>query len=329
MADRRWLVAVGVALGGLAWWLLRPVEDGPTETDGAAVPERARPTERSTDRPPLPTRTDADLAPARPPVPDGERPPPPEPTDRPHVTCRLSASVMASQGALYLVYGDQEILVDTPTAANQMVSFVFQPRYRHLVLHLPGFAPVPFEVDAKGTCLSEPLQLEARVEPVVTGVVLNTAGNPEPEARVRGCGPARVGGDGRFRVLPVRAPCTLQAIRQDGFWYSRSAAVEITGDAEVELVLNEYPRGGMGVGVALTDGGVQISDVHPGSPGEGAGLSAGEVIVAVEGEPTADMALDEFVDRATGEAGTDVTLTVLGVDGAEREITLTRAMLGP
>ena len=63
-----------------------------------------------------------------------------------------------------------------------------------------------------------------------------------------------------------------------------------------------------------------------GSPAEAAGLQAGDVVVAVDGEPTAGSTISEQVFRVRGEAGTDVTLTVEREDET-LEITITRAVI--
>ena len=221
-------------------------------------------------------------------------------------------------------------------AVGQEVRFPATRRVGSLVLHLEGYEPIPVRWHSSGEellCASEPLVLESRAEMTLTGRVLNTAGNPEPDAWVQGCGPAQVDENGVFSVLPVRAPCALRAIRQDGFWYSRSEVTDIPwiegGSLEVELVVNEYPRGGMGISIEPAEEGIGVLEVHAGSPAAIAGLQAGEIIVSLEGEPSLDLTLEQFVDRATGEAGTDVHFVVKGTDGSEREVTLTRAMLGP
>lgn len=63
-----------------------------------------------------------------------------------------------------------------------------------------------------------------------------------------------------------------------------------------------------------------------GSPAEAAGLRAGDVVRAVDGEPTAGSTISEQVFRVRGQAGTDVTLTVER-DEETLEITITRAVI--
>ena len=96
-----------------------------------------------------------------------------------------------------------------------------------------------------------------------------------------------------------------------------------------ETMENEY----VGIGVTITgedvERGARITDVTPESPAYRAGLEIGDLIVAVEGVPVLDgseneIDLTETKKRVRGEAGTDITLTVLH-EGAEREVTITRA----
>ena len=336
-SKQRWGVGI-LLLGALGWWGLRGASspDSPPPSKASAVP--TPPPRAAVERPPLPTRTEG--ADSRPPVPPAKQPlAPGEAVELPHVTCQLSQSVPATVAPLYLDVGDRRHLIGQATALGDEVTFPIRnarEEQGERVLHLAGFEPVRVRWthgDPARRCLDEPLVLTAREGMRLSVQVVNTAGNPEPNVRVTGCGPARQAEDGHFTIHPVRAPCTLQASRQDGYWYARSQAEEIPwvpgGEHSTTLVVDEYPRGGLGIGIELDDDGVRISLVHPGSPGEAAGLAPGDVVLSVDGESTEALSLSEFVERATGEAGTEVTLTVQGPSGDPRELTLERAMLGP
>ena len=65
---------------------------------------------------------------------------------------------------------------------------------------------------------------------------------------------------------------------------------------------------GIGVAVDVKSGRLTVTRVFPGSPAAGAGITAGEVIVSVDGKPTAGRPASADVARITGPAGTPVRL---------------------
>jgi carboxyl-terminal processing protease len=82
---------------------------------------------------------------------------------------------------------------------------------------------------------------------------------------------------------------------------------------------------GIGAYVEMRDDRAVIVAPIDGSPAEAAGLQPGDVILSVDGESTAGMPLTEVVQRITGPAGTEVTLTLLRPATDETlEVTLTR-----
>ena len=60
------------------------------------------------------------------------------------------------------------------------------------------------------------------------------------------------------------------------------------------------------------------------SPAEKAGIRAGDVILAVDGESTEGWTVAEAVKRIRGEGGTEVTLTIAHSDGASEDLVVTR-----
>ena len=87
---------------------------------------------------------------------------------------------------------------------------------------------------------------------------------------------------------------------------------------------NQY----VGIGVTVTyenEDGLEILEVTPGGPAEAAGLLPGELITAVDGTSLAGEARYEGADLIQGEAGTTVTLEVLGADGGTRAVEVERA----
>ena len=84
--------------------------------------------------------------------------------------------------------------------------------------------------------------------------------------------------------------------------------------------------GGIGVTMGFKDRTVKIISVLEGTPGEAAGLRAGDEILTVDGTPTSEMQSEEVALRIRGEAGTNVVLRILR-DGTEQEYTITRAVI--
>ena len=62
-----------------------------------------------------------------------------------------------------------------------------------------------------------------------------------------------------------------------------------------------------------------------GSPAEAAGLRAGDFVLEVDGEPVDGTTMEDQIGQIRGEAGTDVTLTLLRDGGEPFDVTITRA----
>jgi carboxyl-terminal processing protease len=86
-----------------------------------------------------------------------------------------------------------------------------------------------------------------------------------------------------------------------------------------------------GIGAYVSEapeGGIVIIRVFEGSPAEEAGVRAGDIIVAADGEDVTQMSLNEGILLVRGPAGTAVTLTIYREGEQEMlEITVTRASL--
>lgn len=101
------------------------------------------------------------------------------------------------------------------------------------------------------------------------------------------------------------------------------------------LTADEYKRmesslngefGGIGVTVELRDGILTVVAPIPGTPAARAGLRADDQIVAVNGESTRGLTLDEASRRIQGDPGTNVTLTIRR-SGEEFTVELTRELI--
>lgn len=97
--------------------------------------------------------------------------------------------------------------------------------------------------------------------------------------------------------------------------------------ATLERRANNYVGIGVTVDSASREEGLLVQSVTEDGPADKAGVLAGDVITAVDGQSIAGDARQGAADLITGEAGTKVTLTLLGEDGANRDVTCTRATL--
>jgi carboxyl-terminal processing protease len=83
---------------------------------------------------------------------------------------------------------------------------------------------------------------------------------------------------------------------------------------------------GIGAYIDVRDGQTVIVAPIEGSPAEEAGLRAGDVILAVDGEPTDGWTVDDLRNAVRGPKGTDVTLSVLHPGESQPvELVITRA----
>lgn len=81
-----------------------------------------------------------------------------------------------------------------------------------------------------------------------------------------------------------------------------------------------------GIGVSIMEneetGGIKIMRVFEDSPAEMADIQVNETIVAVDGTDITTLTLDESKDLIPNVVGESVTLTILGMDASERDVTL-------
>ncbi|EFO81396.1 carboxyl-terminal protease [Oscillochloris trichoides DG-6] len=99
--------------------------------------------------------------------------------------------------------------------------------------------------------------------------------------------------------------------------------------AEQATEWDEALRGsfeGIGAYIDVRDGQTIIVNPIPGSPAEAAGLLPGDVILAVDGDPTTGWSVDQLATRVRGPAGSTVTLRIRHADATEViEVRITRA----
>lgn len=91
----------------------------------------------------------------------------------------------------------------------------------------------------------------------------------------------------------------------------------------------EYEYGGVGILLQeLQSGEVMVLNVFRDTPAEGAGVLIGDKIVGVNDWRVAgDNPVQSIADRVRGPVGTPVTITLQDLDGAERDVEITRAQI--
>jgi carboxyl-terminal processing protease len=95
----------------------------------------------------------------------------------------------------------------------------------------------------------------------------------------------------------------LAALDPDSAYLSPALARDLRVD-------RRRPFGAVGIELVRRDGTLRIVAPLDGSPAARAGLAADDAIVALDGQPTAEMSLVDAVTRLRGESGTTVALRV-------------------
>lgn len=98
-------------------------------------------------------------------------------------------------------------------------------------------------------------------------------------------------------------------------------------DYEDMMDATEGHFGGLGVLVGIRDGALVIIAPMAGTPGEKAGLLAGDLIVKIDGVTTDNERMSESIRRLKGDPGTSVTLTIARKELPHFEVTITRATI--
>ena len=113
------------------------------------------------------------------------------------------------------------------------------------------------------------------------------------------------------------------------FSYTDDYTYYMTGEeykAFLAGVEGEESFTGIGAEILYGEDGIEIVSTLKGGGAEKAGLLAGDVIVAIDGEGCVP-GTDEAREKLIGEAGTQVRVTVLRADGSKKDITVTRALV--
>ncbi|MFW5998776.1 MAG: S41 family peptidase [Halanaerobiaceae bacterium] len=122
----------------------------------------------------------------------------------------------------------------------------------------------------------------------------------------------------------------IEGIVEDLDSYSSYLTSEEYSEMQMEF---EGEYGGIGIVITTRDDELTIVSPFRGTPGDEAGLKAGDVIIEIDGEPTDEIAQEKAVDLMRGTPGTDVTIKIRrketenGENEETREVTLTRAKI--
>lgn len=307
--DKR--VPAGVALGLLLalglWWLLAPERGGEVVERELARPEpvvvapvQSDEIVRGRRRPPREERPL--LEPVKPEI---------EPAEPGWVNCLVAGVPPGTSGAvMFPGRMGAKLRIDEDAVRFRIPDGVTSGR---LVFDGYGAAQITF---SNGAC-DEVVSFEGGPA-VVTGMVTHADGRPAGKVWVQGCwNRVATDVDGSY-YLESRAPadCQVRAFRKDGVFTIWSEPVEVSPkrgqDVVADLALPPYQTAGLGAEVREHPDGIEVTRVLDGGAAAEAGLGPGDVVVEIDGEPTAGLALREFVERALGPEGTEVELVVAG-----------------
>ena len=143
---------------------------------------------------------------------------------------------------------------------------------------------------------------------------LEVAGEPTEQAW------ATISSDFGFRSISTAVGEEISAIVGGGFLRERLVVLDHPGGvlrAAPYVDLYHIPAEFQSAGVELiaTDDGLVIFTVFIDSDAEAQGVTVGDLLLAIDGEETAAMALDDALSRLRGEVGTTVALSLEGADG--------------
>ncbi len=82
--------------------------------------------------------------------------------------------------------------------------------------------------------------------------------------------------------------------------------------------------GGLGIEVTMENGLVKVVSPIDDTPAARAGIQAGDLIIALDGESVMGLTLSEAVDKMRGKVGTDIDLTVKRGDKEPFDVSITR-----
>lgn len=136
------------------------------------------------------------------------------------------------------------------------------------------------------------------------------------------------GSEGQLVLPPGQSGCWLVGWRKDGQLRVESEPILLDKhQLEQHVVFNDLPEGpiaGMGALVERASHGIRIEHVLWGFPAHRAGIAPGDVLVAINDEPTLQMSTTDFIRKLTGPPGGMVVLSVESPDGALEKRSIVR-----
>lgn len=201
-------------------------------------------------------------------------------------------------------------------------ALVLPPGALTMLFDVPGLETVHATIDEGGRCTISP---PPRRQLALTLSVTLPSGKVPVGATIRGCGSAWtwIPSDPVWRVM-VSEPCELVAWSNDGGMAQVSEPVLVDpakGDQDIALALPWESPAGLRLQAVKRSDTFEVTEVG----GQAAELVAvGEHIVAIEGEPAAELSLADFVRLDAGPPDTSVTLRVRDDEGLEREVEVPR-----
>jgi hypothetical protein len=155
-------------------------------------------------------------------------------------------------------------------------------------------------------------------------VRINGAAGP---VRIHGCGVSELTDEASLTLSLPAEPCWLRAFRRDGAF--RIVADPLAVDAKQGLPAEwniDFPderMAGLGIQISLADDGISMDRILEGSALSEHGIEAGDVILAINGQSTVEMTVNDFIDVGLGAAHSQVELLVDTLDG-ERTVKIER-----
>ena len=100
-------------------------------------------------------------------------------------------------------------------------------------------------------------------------------------------------------------------------------------DFEAMQITSSGEYGGLGIEVTMEDGFIKVVTPMDDTPASRAGIEPGDLISAINGKPIIGLNMDDAVRDMRGEAGSDLTVTILRKGVEPFEVELTREVIKP